>query len=890
VPTAAIALLFAAEAAMPPPPAPPADIVVTATQRPGQAADAPATIRQVDAARLQASGATDIRQLNQLVPSLLVSSSSNEAGGAGARIRGIGTVGDNPGLESSVATYVDGVYRPRAGIALTELGAVERIDVLSGPQGTLFGRNASAGLISVTTARPSFTLGGYGAATIGNYAARRVEAGITGPLAPTLALRLDGVFSRRRGFVTDVVSGRRLNGRDRWLGRAKLLWQPDPSFSAMLALDYQDRDEECCAGMYLPARDLRSSTPGAAGGSVIAGPSSIAALIRAMPSAVPGGVGLVLDRDPADRRVALTPGQSFRQDVRDGGVGLTMEKSWDAATLTSVTAWRENRFVRGQDADFASLDLIRRPSDGTGFIRFRNFSQEVRLRGQAFGGALDWLAGGYLAEEQLTLQDNMAYGLDYDRFASARIGALGGAFASFSAFGFANLQGFARSYGGDALAAAVANVPLGSTGELDRFRQRDRTQALFTHDIIHLTDRLSLTLGARWTRDAKRLRADLFSSSGCGAYLASIARLQALGSTDPRAGTLANSVLAPLTGYPCNINAVNGQVAERRRERRWTGTASIGWEPVGGLHLYAGWSRGYKAGGFNLDRAALFNTGVRAGLPAASLGFRPETVDAWEAGAKLRRGAFDLDVALFRQRFRDFQLNSYTGTNFIVSNIRGCADALGATDSDAVAGNSACADTRSGVRSQGVEVEGTLRPARDLALTAGLTYADTRYAEDIVGSPDPLTGNNSLPPVLFLLPGSRLSNAPATVATGSARWTPAVGAQLRALAYADLRYQSRINTGSDLLAEKAQGGFPLVNARLGIGAADGRWSVEAWAQNLFNRTYTQVAFSEPLQGGGSGGLPGTLPAVPRFGTTSSQLFGAFLGEPRTWGLTLRHRF
>jgi iron complex outermembrane receptor protein len=106
---------------------------------------------------LQNSGANDIRQLNQLAPSLLVSSSGTEANGA-ARIRGVGTVGDNPGLESSVAVFIDGVYRSRTGAGLSDLGEIERIEVLRGPQGTLFGRNASAGLINIVSKSPEFTV------------------------------------------------------------------------------------------------------------------------------------------------------------------------------------------------------------------------------------------------------------------------------------------------------------------------------------------------------------------------------------------------------------------------------------------------------------------------------------------------------------------------------------------------------------------------------------------------------------------------------------------------------------------------------------------------------------------------------------------------------------
>jgi iron complex outermembrane receptor protein len=856
----------------------PGEIIVTATQRATALSDVPIAVTAMDGEALRAGAVSDIRTLNMLAPSLLVSSSSNEAGGAGVRIRGIGTVGDNAGLESSVATFVDGVYRARGAVALTELGSLERIEVLRGPQGTLFGRNASAGLINIVTAQPSHSSGGYAEASVGNYAYRRLAAGLTGPLSEVFSARIDGVYVKRRGFIEEVVSGRHINNRDRWLARGKLRFEPDATFSATLIADYARRDEECCAGVYDSVRDLRSTRPGASGGSLVVAPSSIAALIRANGGTVLEGVG--------NRKIALSPGQSFRQDVRDGGVALNATKTLDGVTIDSVTAWRSNTFIRGQDADFSSLDLIRRPSDGTGFIRFRNFSQELRARGQALGGRVDWLVGGYWGDERLRLQDNMAYGADYDRFASARIGALGGAFGSFPAYGFANLNGFAQAYGGAALAAQVHNVPLGGAGELDRFRQHDSNQALFTHDIVHVTDRLSLTIGARWTRDRKVLNADLASTSGCSVYLDNIARLRELATASATA--LANNVLAPLTGYPCNINSVNGSIRQKRVEHRWSGTAALGYELADGANVYASWSRGYKAGGFNLDRGGLFNTGRLLSLPAASLGFAPETVDAIELGAKLHRRLFDVEIALFHQRFRNFQLNSYTGTNFIVSNVQGCEAELGNRDADNISANSSCADTKAGVISKGVEVDAALRPAANWVLAAGFTYANTRYGKDIVGSPDALTGDNSLPPVLFLLPGSRLSNAPAYTSTASVRWTPPVG-ELRALAYVGGRYQSRINTGSDLLTEKAQKGFGIIDARIGIGR-DGAWSLELWAQNLFNTTYRQVVFSEPLQGGGSGGLPGTSAAVTSFGTTSNQLFGAFLGEPRTWGLTARKSF
>src|SRR3954462_4240257 len=202
------------------------EIVITATRRNQALSDVPMAVSAVTAQQLHYTGATDIRQLDQVSPSLLVSSTTSEAGAAVARIRGVGTVGDNPGLEGSVGVFIDGVYRSRAGMALTDLGPLDRIEVLRGPQGTLFGRNTSAGLISIITAKPRFTPEVDGQIDAGNYDYWRAQASVTGPLSETIAARLDAVWVKRDGFLKDVISGRDLNDRKRWMTRGQVLFQP----------------------------------------------------------------------------------------------------------------------------------------------------------------------------------------------------------------------------------------------------------------------------------------------------------------------------------------------------------------------------------------------------------------------------------------------------------------------------------------------------------------------------------------------------------------------------------------------------------------------------------------------------------------------------------------
>jgi outer membrane receptor protein involved in Fe transport len=876
------------------------EIIVTATRRNEALSDVPLAVSAVSGESLENSGVVDIRQLQQLSPSLLVTSTQSEAGASTARIRGIGTVGDNPGLESSVATFIDGVYRARSGVALTELGAVDRIEVLRGPQGTLFGRNASAGLIHVITARPRFEHEGTAQLTYGNYDHLRAELGFTGPMSESIAYRIDGVYVKRDGYLEDVISGRDVNDRDRWLLRGQLLIEPNDALSIRLIGDYAKRDEECCAAAYLPARTVTLD----AGGNPVESPSGVLGLITSL--------GGIINDDTFDRETSITPGRSFRSDVEDWGLSAEANYDFGGAELTSITAYRQNDLTRGQDADFNNLDLLYRPDDGTGSIKFRTFTQELRLQGEAFGGRLDWLVGAYYAKEKLVLNDNLSTGADLDAFGTGLIRAASPALAAFPGFNLLNpfAQGFlanqlatnpafagipeaARPLVINAIASQVVNTPLSGIQTQDRFDQRSRNYALFTHNIVDITDRLSLTLGARYTNERKTLEADLNSTSVCAAYRGNIQNLMTLaaaaaadpggnGGLNPAIAGLANAlatqVLTPIGALPCAINSVNGNFdGGLKKEDEITGTAVLSYKPTDQLLTYLSYSRGYKAGGFNLDRAGL----TFGAVDLNDLHFEPEKVDAYELGVKYNGRGIDINVALFQQNFHDFQLNTFNGINFVVENVASCSEDLGGADTDADPTPVACGGSRrAGVRSRGIEVEGFFRPFQDFSAALGVTYVNTKYRNNLIG-----TEGNAIIPALFQLPGSRVSNSAEYAITGSAGWTPPIGSNgLSGLLYADFRYQSEVNTGSDLDEEKIQEEVVVVNARVGLRGRDERWGVELWAQNLFDEDYSQIGFDAPLQGSG------TIGATRAFGTPATQLFGAFLAEPRTYGVTLRTRF
>jgi hypothetical protein len=188
------------------------------------------------------------------------------------------------------------------------------------------------------------------------------------------------------------------------------------------------------------------------------------------------------------------------------------------------------------------------------------------------------------------------------------------------------------------------------------------------------------------------------------------------------------------------------------------------------------------------------------------------------------------------------------------------------------------------VVSKGVEIEAFMRLAPYFTTNLGFTLSDTKYRKNLTG-----VDGRPLPVAFFQLPGRRLSNSGLYTITGAVGWTPPIGdAGLSGLIYADFRYQSELNTGTDLDLEKYQQGVMIVNARVGLRGRESRWGIELWAQNLFNVNYTQVGFDSPIQPGGS--FNNIRGVQNGFQAARNQLFSAFLAEPRTYGVTVRTKF
>ncbi|USA60553.1 TonB-dependent receptor [Qipengyuania citrea] len=870
-------------------------IIVRAQGRDQTLSDVPVAVSAVTAETLQKSGVADIRDMNQVAPSLLISSTGNESNGS-ARIRGIGTVGDNPGLESSVAVFIDGVYRSRSGNALSELGPLDRVEILRGPQGTLGGRNSSAGLINIYTAPPEMDgFSGYGAFTYGNYDAIRVEGGINAPLGETVAARVDGVYFQRDGFYNDVVNDTRVNDRDRYLIRGQLLFEPTSDLSIRLVGDYSKKDEACCAATFVqpsfaPLARLSDDLPPTSADAKFDYPGSLTpALTSTANPIIP--VLLALGQDPRalnqstfNRDIYVTPGRSYQGETED--YGISGEVNWDFGnvTMTSITGYRDYSNFQGSDTDYTQVDILyRAPGPNAGAREFKTFTQELRFNGSLLDDRIDWLVGGFYANEKLETRDNLRFGTQYGAFAPCRVvNAVNPALASPLSTGCLSAGGraalLAANGGAGAFGAATPLIfagldnlaqinDLGGTGDV--YNQKSENFALFTHNIVHITDKLDLTLGLRYTNETKDFNASFGNDNViCPQNRALLGSLLGV----PSLAGLAGGIIS-LSCQGNSTSELDGvSLADTRDEDQFTGTAILSYKATPDLLFYGSYSRGYKAGGFNLDRSALttpvaFNVNT---LDPTNLQFEEETVDAFEIGAKYQTRQFGVSVAAFRQEFTNFQLNTFNGSVFLVQNINACKDDLGGADRDNSAATGACASdrTKPGVVAKGVEIEANLSPVRDLTATLGLTYADTSFADNLIGNED----GTPLDPALRLLPGDNMSNAPEIVATSSLSWTPPIGdSGMRGLFFVNARMTSDYNTGSDLLYGKEQDGFVVVNGRIGVTNIGGSFSVEGWVQNLFDTDYTQVAFNTPF-------------------VAEQQTYSAFLAEPRTYGVTVRAEF
>jgi outer membrane receptor protein involved in Fe transport len=812
------------------------EVVVTATGREARIQDVPIPITAVTAEGIKNADITDLKTLGNVVPSYKLAAGQSNAAGATAFIRGIGTGGDNAGFESAVGFFIDGVYRNRAGVALSELPEVERVEVLRGPQGTLFGRNTSAGAISVTTKGPEFTTRGFLNLTAGNLNERKAVFAVTGPLSgDVLAGRVEGNYQKRDGYITDVNSGRKINDRNRYSLRGQLLWNINDDATFRFIADTSHTDEECCAAVYSKIGSLATAINTVAGLRGLVGIPPI---------------------NPKARQTAVTPGRNYLEQVDEWGVSGELNWNINDLRLSSITSYRNWELLRNQDVDFSGQDRAYR--DGY-TDEFKTFTQELRLNGEA--GKVNWLIGGFYANEKLPHTDKIRVGIDGQRYVDAlAAGALPGynVFGSLGTTGcgaasalYTNCRLLAASIappGSPAPLLAAANAyanaiaaaaPTAGQGQVaDNFETKTESVSLFTHNVIQLTDKLSLTAGLRYNHEKKDLTANLNSQYPVCGVLTANPTFSAL-----TAALVANPASAGLITLVCNpvLNTIaNGTYDTSSSENEWSGTTSLSYKPNDDVMIYGGYSRGYKAGGYNLDRSGfqiLPSTTVKPS--ATELHFDPEFTDAYEAGVKstLLGGSTTLNAAVFYEKISDFQSNNFSGFNFVTRNVPK-------------------------VVSQGVEVDLVTRPTSDLTLQLGGLYNDAKYKSSVVFGPG-----------YGITAGTRLAGASKWTLTGAATYKRPVTSTINGLVYVDARYVSKYATQTlnpDPSGSTDQSGYVIVNGRIGFSPEDGSgWGLDLYVRNLFDKYYNVGGFGVPEQTGN---------------------FAVYPSEPRTYGATVKLSF
>ncbi|GGH00231.1 TonB-dependent receptor [Glycocaulis albus] len=809
-------------------------ITVTAQQREQSLQDVPVAVSAFNQAQLENSGIQDIKDLIALAPGLMVTSTQSETITT-ARVRGVGTVGDNFGLESSVGVYIDGVFRARNGVGFGDLGELERIEVLRGPQGTLFGKNTSAGVLNIMTQQPEFEFGGQAELQVGNYDLRRLSGSITGPIVEDqLAFRLFAVTNQRDGFTTmnlrdgGTTTVTDSENQDYYSIRGQLLWTPSATVTGRIIADFSDRSEFCCSAVQWDYDPTIAGIVGMLGGQVLS------------------------PADPSARQAfANTP---YQQDVTDWGLSAEFDVDFDGATLTSITAFRHWENERTQDVDYSSLDIANR-LDGN-FTDLDRFSQEFRLQGVR--GNLDWLVGGFYSREELELGDSIRFGADWEPFLGILLTAPSGT---------PSPAGVSQTI--SSLTGGAVNIPVGSAitagsgVNQDIYNQTATSWAIFTHNTYQLTDRFAITGGLRYTREEKDVTASFSTNSpaACAALEGAFGLNPVSGWVGATTGVLPDATVtggAVAIGNICLPYARSGLdntgYDQSRTDEEVSGTLRAQFDITDDVMIYGGYSRGFKAGGFNLDRQ--FNGPVTPGVGYTNVdtSFAPETISAWEAGFKstLFGNVLQLNGNFFYQDIEDFQLNTFNGTAFVVESV-------------------------DEARSYGAEFDFLwLTPVDGLDISGGYAYVNTEY--QTITTTDPL---------IAALEGQSFSLSPENFFNLAVNYERDLGGNLITRMGLDTRYVSGYNTGSDNDPEKFQESFTVLNARIGVGSNDERWFLELWGRNLTDETYAQVAIDAFAQGRrGTAGADGGEWTQPR--NTAS--YAAFLGAPRTYGITLRTRF
>ncbi len=727
-------------------------VTVTAQRREESAQDVPLSVTAVDGEQLEDLRVENIENISLISPSISFNKTNAPAASSNIQIRGIGTTGQSRVFEGAVGVFIDGVYRTRSGQALSTFLDFDGLQVLRGPQGTLFGKNTSAGALLLNSQAPDLdSVGGFVAGSYGNYNAIDLSGAINIPVAENVAFRIAGSHSEQDGYLENP-EGDTQNDQKVDAVKASLLWEPTPDLSIKLIADYSVQDDEVGYGTFNAVNGVLTPL--------------INGLTLANGFAIPSS-------DIDDYEASINTPTST--EVVDQGLALNIDWEVAGGTLSSVTGLREYDTVQRGDADFSPADILIIDE------RFNSkfFSQEFTYAGE-LDGALNanYLFGAFYSDEELDMGRSLTWGRQAQAFWNPVLAGSG------FPFGISN-----------AAPGEWADESLIGTAE---------SLAFFTHWDFALTDTFNLITGLRYSEDDKT-----------GAFNYNFFR-------DPIFDPLAIAGSAPGPVYARDFS-----------DEALSGTLSLQYRPSSDTMYYASYNRGYKAGGVNIDASG-------AGVPGSSLTplvppvvtdpvFAPETVDAYELGAKFgwMDGGAQTNLAVFYSDIQDLQVAQFLGLIFTILN-------------------------SPEAESYGAEFEHTQVLNDFLVWNASATWLpEASFGDD---------------PAIGVLSGRRFSNAPEIAANTSLQFNYDLSAEKTLTGLLQVQYAGErfTNTASNL-KEDAQ---TTINANVGIDFESGI-SVSAFVRNLTDERYVVQHFNTPLQGDDR---------------------NAYVAAPRTFGVSVRKSF
>ncbi len=596
------------------------EVIVTASKRVQSLQDTPIAVSVVSGDVIEQSAIRDLSDLQALVPALRVSTTSR-ATNVTYTIRGFGNGGNASGTEPSVGVFVDGVFRSRSSATISDLPRLERVEVLSGPQSTLFGKNASAGVISVVTAPPSREFDAKIEATVGNYDQRILKGYVTGAVSDSWSLSASGSINKRDGYTEALNSELDdINDKDRFSLRGQAMWEPTDNVRMRFIADYTDIDEICCT------QGAVYNAPGPSGA------------IRAL------GGELVDDQDPFSYTSVLNV--SPENKVEDQGVSLHFDVDFDGFVLTSLTAYRENEQGPNlSEGDYTSLDLIQ----GVSRREIDTFSQEFRLT-SAGDGPLQWMAGAFLFDEDINTDLQSRFGDDLRDYILEAAGPASGVLLAIE--GIAGIPG--QSY--------APGVQVNEAGS-----QEDTYYSFFGTLNYDFSDSLTATVGLNYAKSEKEAAVDQYENQDAFSAI----------DLDVLAGGVF-SILNGLQFRPPNLNFPNAVEDGETSESETTWLARLAWAANDELNFYVSASTGWKPSSWDLSsfgnpEISLAGAIEDAGIATENQQYGSRLSDSeyttlYEIGMKssFEKGTFS--VAIFDQTIEDFQTRGFDGVNFINTN------------------------------------------------------------------------------------------------------------------------------------------------------------------------------------------------------------------------------